>query len=280
MKEERKFTPLQLLWRGASMGIAEAIPGISSATIALITNLYTSLVKYIDDWSVWVGRLVRTRSWVPTPDLVFAFSLGAGMVASLILSAIAMSELIETWEAATLIGISVLVLIAVFPTTSQLFASQPNWRTAAWTVIGIALGFAVTSLNDQQLPITHLWLFLAGIIASCALVLPGISGSFMLLTLGFYKPVLEAVGSVNLDVLLPLGCGVAIGVLLTARLMTKLLSAAPVATGAVCCGLIYGALPNIVPDIPLSALGNDHLIGAGVGALLGMLLILAAKSEK
>ena len=277
-RKQQKFSAFGLVWRGATMGIAEAVPGVSGATVAFITGLYATLVAYIDEWTNWVLALIRTRALAPLPCIPFALTLGAGMAAGLILTALAMATLIENWKSATLLGVAVLVLVAMIPTTIEVARQSRLWQVLLLISAGAAAGYLVTALTADPLPATGLWLVAAGIAASTALVLPGISGSFILLILGLYQPTLMAVRAFDYGFLALLGCGVILGVLMTARIMNRLMRKAPYATTSLCCGLVYGALPNIVPQQPLASLAVQDFAGIGAGLVVGAILIGASRS--
>ena len=134
----------------------------------------------------------------------------------------------------------------------------PNISDSIFLIIGIAIVLLMTSKPDAVINLatgstflSYIFLIIAGIILAVALVLPGISFSFMLLALGMYDITLKAIKDFNIPYLIPLGLGVAIGTFGTARILEKLLQKHPRKTYMIIIGFILGSLVEVFPGIPI-----------------------------
>ena len=261
-----------LVLRGLCMGAADVIPGVSGGTIALITGIYDELVGTIaavDQRLVSAlvrGRLIEVLHRVNAPFLV-PLLLGIGL-------AIASLAKFITWLLAThpqpVWGFFTGLILASALVVARQVA---GWGPAQWglTALGAVVGYAITTLvpvetgvkavvvgfNDMGEPITTLVrvetgvegykFVLAGMVAICAMILPGISGSFLLVVMGKYRQVLTAVHEFDLTILALFGAGAVIGLLGFSRLLKHLLARFRAGTMAFLVGLMLGSLRKVWP---------------------------------
>ena len=216
---------LGIFLRGVAMGAADLVPGVSGGTIALITGIYTRLIAAIASVGPsTLSLLLRGRvsdAWKAI-DGPFLLVLGAGIATAVIGLASLLDWLLQHFPLPLWAAFLGLVLASALSLVKQ---NYRLWSSKEWPlfIIGIGVAVFVGLTQAVQLPITPWGVFLAGSVAICAMILPGISGSFLLLLMGMYQVVISAV--VNLELvtlgLFALGCGM--GLLLFSRLLQRLL---------------------------------------------------------
>ncbi len=237
-----------LYLRGIAMGVAELVPGVSGGTIAFITGIYLELVRSIRGIGVHlVGLLVRGRIrelWAAA-NLGFILVLGAGMATGILALARIVQWLLENWELQVwgfffglILASTVFVARFVKPWTP---------RRGGLAAIGAVFGAAAAFLTPMLLPVNAVTVFLGGAVAVCAWILPGISGSFVMLLLGLYPSVVAAISALDLVFLGILAAGCTSGLLLFSRFLSWLLARYYEGTLAVLCGFMAGALLKLWP---------------------------------
>ena len=186
------------------MGAADIVPGVSGGTIALVFGIYERLIASVKAGSSALGHLVRGdisgfREWFGKVDWSFILPLGIGILLAIVSLAHILEELLH--EEPVLMASIFLGLVAGSVVIAIRLIRQPSWNQL-W--IGMAVGVAVfvllglqggtTEESVSQAADPELWaFFFSGAIAICAMILPGVSGSFLLVVLGMYGPVLSAV---------------------------------------------------------------------------------------
>ncbi|WP_435979208.1 DUF368 domain-containing protein [Psychrobacter sp. DM4] len=248
-------SPKQLLGvyvKGIAMGAADIVPGVSGGTIALISGIYERLINAISRigpslWGVFCQRggikgLVDIWREV---DATFLVCLLLGIITSFITLAGMIKHLLDNQP----LFIWSFFFGLVAATVVILLTEIKRWTVgrASLFVIGLVVAVGVSSLPLLHSAPSLPYLFFAGAIAICAMILPGISGSFILLLLGAYDAVLEAVSTMNLTVILTVVAGMATGLLLFTRVLKWLLSRYYQATLALLTGFIAGSLVKVWP---------------------------------
>jgi putative membrane protein len=241
---------------GFFMGVAELIPGVSGGTIAFIMGIYETLLNTVKSINGTAIRLLRARQFGALANhinLRFILAIGVGTLAAFVLLSRFLKNMIETQPAFLFAFFGGLVLGSIV-----LVGRRIAWR--AVTVAGLAAGavfaFWLVGLDglqnaDHSLPT----LFFSGMVAIMAMILPGISGSYVLTVLGQYEHVLDAVAHFTRDIganLLTLGAvalGALVGLLTIARLITYALKHHTAITLAVLTGLMIGSLRRIVVEV-------------------------------
>ena len=242
--------------KGACMGAADVIPGVSGGTIAFIMGIYDEFVGSLASINGEAVKLLlkgRFAAFWKHINGSFLLSLVVGIGVSIIALAGLMQMLlsdfpIQTW--AFFFGLIV---------ASSLFIIRgiSGWklREGLLLVFGIVLGAVICTLSPTQTPDGLWFIFLSGALAICAMVLPGISGSFILLILGKYKYIMGCISDLvagvnfgqNLLILGVFGCGVVIGILAFSRFLHWLLARWQKETMIVLAGFIIGSLVKIWP---------------------------------
>lgn len=242
--------------RGLLMGAADIVPGVSGGTVALILGIYERLVTAISRFDLEAADLVRRGAWREAAehvDLRFLVALGAGIGIGLASLAGLMHYLLEHEMSATFGAFFGLIL------ASSLIVARLVERWGAGEIAGAAAGAAfaywLTGLVPAQADMSYGYLFLCGMIAICAMILPGISGAFVLLILGVYYDVTGvlkglAAGDVTVAgvlVVVVFAAGAATGLLGFSKLLRWLLEHFHSKTMAVLCGFMLGSLRRIWP---------------------------------
>ncbi len=251
---------LLLLVKGIGMGAADVVPGVSGGTIAFITGIYEELINSVKNIDIEALKLLlrlRLRLFWNRINGNFLLAVFGGILLSVFSLARLLEWLMQEHPVLIWSFFFGLILASAFVVTRKI----GSWNAA--TVSGLIAGAAVMFLITRFTPVhtTDAWwyVFLAGAIAICAMVLPGISGAFILLLLGKYQYILGAVGELNIPVLLIFGLGVVCGLLSFANLLAWLFHKYHDLTISVMSGFIIGSLNKIWPwKETLTTTVNSH----------------------
>ena len=234
--------------RGAAMGAADIVPGVSGGTVAFITGIYPRLLHSIRSVDLQALRLLLggdiAAAWRHINGGFLAW-LGAGILTSIFTLARLLGWLLETYPEPLWAFFFGLILSSAL----MLLRQVPRWGPGQ--VLALCLG-AVVALGIALAPRSgfvdgELGLFLAGFVAICAMILPGISGSFILLLLGMYERVLAAVRDFDLLSIGLFAVGAGCGLLCFSRLLDWLLTRFRETTVAVLTGFLFGSLAVVWP---------------------------------
>ena len=230
------------------MGVADVIPGVSGGTIAFISGIYDELIDSIRSVDGSVFKLLlkfRIAEIWKKVNASFLISVLAGVATSLISLAHLMTWLLETYP------IPVWSFFFGLICVSAVFILRENmkWNMGAFIalIIGIAIGAAITILSPTQTPTNLYFIFFCGALAICAMILPGISGAFILLLIGKYYFMIEALTQINLPVILVFVLGCVIGLLSFSHLLSWLLHHYRNLTIALLAGFMLGSLNKVWP---------------------------------
>ncbi|MGB9789739.1 MAG: DUF368 domain-containing protein [Thermotoga caldifontis] len=218
--------------RGFLIGLTNLIPGVSGATMAVILGIYEKLIGT-------VSNLMRFR--FTREQILFIATVGTGIVTAIFAGSIGMKKLLEAYPAVAYAIFFGLILGSL----PGLFREIGKFRVIHFT-IGATLMVAV-ELMPRAVQLSQTFLFLAGVVAACAMVLPGISGSLILLILGAYGPVIEGVAKLNLSIVVPFGIGVILGIVLMAIIMDWFTKTFPSQTRSFTFGLVVASIFKIEP---------------------------------
>jgi putative membrane protein len=242
-------TPVYAL-KGFCMGSADIVPGVSGGTMALILGIYERLLRAIRSFDHnWLGRLFRFRisEALAANDLVFLIPLALGILAALLFftRVVPLPALIVS-EPELVYGLFFgLILASVFVLMGEVERYGP--AEILTTLAGAVLGFAIVNLVPVETPTAAWFIFLCGFIAISAMLLPGISGSFILLILGKYAYIIAALGRFDLAVIAAFGAGALTGLVVFSRAIVWLLDRYHQPTLLVIKGILIGSLWLIWP---------------------------------
>ena len=277
--------------KGMCMGAADVVPGVSGGTIAFITGIYDELINSIKSINAASLKMFFTGKWGEFWKMIngkFLLFLLAGIG----ISVFSLAKII-TW---LLVAYPVLVWSFFFGLVlaSTWFVGKDvkerNWKTGLGFLLGAALAFYITVATPAETPSHFLFIFLCGAIAICAMILPGISGSFILVLLGKYFFIMEAVKTLDLKVIAIFGIGACVGITSFSRLLSYALSHMRNITLAVLSGFMLGSLNKVWPwketleGLEQNVAPNAFVWQAVCLALLGFVMVygiekISSKSE-
>ena len=236
--------------KGFCMGAADVIPGVSGGTMAFILGIYRRLLEAIRAFDIKLVQLVLHReigAAMRHTDVAFLLPLGLGIFAALMFftRVVPLPTLIQTHPEliyGLFFGLIVASIIVLLRALNKL--TLPD---TVLLLIGALLGLGVVNLVPLSTPESTWFVFLSGAIAICAMILPGLSGSFILLILKKYAYIFDAVGRLDLSVILPFAVGAICGLMLFSRVLTWLLAHYYQRTLVTIIGLLSGSLWVIWP---------------------------------
>ena len=239
---------ISLLLKGIAMGAADVVPGVSGGTIAFISGIYEELLGTISSIK---PSLLQTlfkqgiRAFWKEINGAFLAPLLCGIAISVLSLAKGISWMLENEPVLLWSFFFGLVLASIFLVGKQV----KRWNVASIVAFILGAGFAFwITLLPPLAPSTSMWfLFISGAIAICAMILPGISGSFILLILGSYKVVIDAVKGLEIKEILIFGAGCIVGLLSFSRLLKWLFAKYQNTTIAILTGFLLGSLNKLWP---------------------------------
>lgn len=237
-----------LVLKGMGMGAADVVPGVSGGTIAFITGIYEELINSIKSVNLNALKLFfsgRFASFWKTVNGNFLVSVLLGIGISIFSLAKGLEYLLHHYPIlvwAFFFGL--IVASAIYVARS---IKKWNTGTVIAGIAGIVTAYFITVISPAEANTTLWFIFVSGSIAICAMILPGISGSFILVLLGMYKFILSAVGDLNIPVILVFMAGAAIGIITFSNLLSWLLRKFHDLTIAVLAGFMVGSLNKVWP---------------------------------
>lgn len=235
--------------RGMAMGIADVVPGVSGGTLALITGIYEELISSLANLHPRLLGLWRRegfRAFWQAGNFAFLFSLFAGIVASIVLFARLMSWMLDHYPVPVWAFFCGLIVASVVPVWRSLH--EHKLRESIAFVCGIVAAGGIALLPGLgHISLNPLVFLLSGALAICAMILPGISGSFILLLLGMYVPVLDALRQGDWVSIGAFVSGCAIGLLSFVHLLRWMLRHWHDPIMALLAGFMAGSLVKLWP---------------------------------
>jgi len=239
---------IKLFFKGVAMGGADVVPGVSGGTIAFITGIYGQLLDSIKSVDLEALRLLskgRLNALWTHVNGSFLLVLLSGIALSIVSLAKVLHFLLEDYPIQLWSFFFGLIIIAAVSVSREI----RQWKGAVILsgILGIIIAFFITEVSPAETPNAYWFVLLSGALAICAMILPGISGSFILLILGKYAFILEAINARNLAVIAVFGAGCIIGLLSFARLVSWLLQKYHDTAVALLAGFMIGSLNKIWP---------------------------------
>lgn len=237
--------------RGLLMGAADVVPGVSGGTMALIVGVYERLLQAISDGVaalLKLGRLDVQGGWqgLKAVDWALVIPLAAGIGTALLIGARFIPGLMETYPQESRGLFFGLIAGSLIIPWARI--STPAARHVLLATVAAVVAFGLVGLPPRAIADPALWyVLLCASIAICAMILPGVSGAFLLLVFGIYQPTLEAVNARDLAYVATFIGGAVLGLGAFAKLLTYLLHRVYDATMAVLVGLMAGSLRALWP---------------------------------
>lgn len=238
---------LLLYLKGMAMGAVDVVPGFSGGTVALILGIYDRLLVSLAALPQALLLFVRGRirdAWEAC-NATFLLLVMLGILTSVFTLAKAISYLMAAEPVLLWSFFFGLVLVSAWLVAREV--GQWRWPCLLGFAVGLAGAIWVTTAAPMQLQADPLTLFLAGAIAISAMILPGVSGSFMLVLMGLYPVVLGALKNLDFAILAVFGAGCLVGLMSFAKLLSWLLSRLRDLTLALLAGVILGSLGKVWP---------------------------------
>jgi len=237
--------------QGLLMGTADVIPGVSGGTVALIVGIYERLIETIHEVASAVASLLRgdrasaVANW-RRADFGLVIPLGVGIVVALGIGSVVLPPLIEHHPVVTS-AIFFGLIAGALPIPWRRIGERQGLHLAL-AVVGAVVAFVLAGLAPVTVADPGLLVvFGAAMVAICAMILPGVSGAYLLLIMGMYEPTLEAVGRLDVVYVGVFVVGAATGLGLFSKLLAWLLDVHQDATMAVLVGLMAGSLRRLWP---------------------------------
>ena len=239
---------LVLVLKGMGMGAADVVPGVSGGTIAFITGIYEELINSIKSINLKALKLLlnlKIAEFWKAINGNFLVSVLLGIGISVFSLAKGLKYLLDNhpvliWS----FFFGLIVASAIYVAKS---IKKWNISTVVAGIAGIVVAYFITVITPAEANTTTWFIFLSGAIAICAMILPGISGSFILVLLGMYKFILDAVGDLQIAVILTFLVGAAIGIIAFSNVLSWLLKKFHNQTIAVLAGFMLGSLNKVWP---------------------------------
>lgn len=284
--------------KGMAMGAADVVPGVSGGTIAFISGIYEELLNSISSFKFSLINVLKHEGikvvWKKINGS-FLLALFIGICFSVLSLAKLIENLLENHPILIWSFFFGLVLASIIYIAKQI--KLWNIKCYLYLIFGLIFAYYITTLNPVITQNSSPWfLFLAGMIAICAMILPGISGSFILVLLGAYKPILNAINTKDFFSIIIFMAGAVLGLLTFSRVLKWLFSTYKNYTLALLIGFIAGSLNKIWPwketiswrtnskgiEVPFTTTsvspfsfdGDSKLLMAGLLAIIGFGLIL------
>jgi putative membrane protein len=287
-----------IIWlKGIAMGAADVVPGVSGGTIAFVSGIYEELIETINKVNFNTLKILKEEGFKSMWQSIngnFLLALLLGIATSILSLAKAVKWLLENKPILVWAFFFGLVLASVIYIAKQI----KNWNfvTVLVLISGSVIGYYITILPPMSSTYSSsLFFFLAGSLAICAMILPGISGGFILLLLGAYKPALDALDDKDFKTILLLIGGAIVGLLTFSRLLKWLFDKYRNMTLTILTGFVIGSLNKVWPwkDVlqseiingklkilreqsvsPFTYTGDNQLMLAIIFMVIGFLIIL------
>ena len=239
--------------KGMAMGAADVVPGVSGGTIAFISGIYEELIESLNNINSAAFKELKSKGVKHTWDKLngaFLLALMSGILTSIFSLAKGVEWFLEHHPILLWAFFFGLVAASIVYISKQIKATL--WDLAGLKVFlaittGGSIAYFITTLNPVEASDSNLFLFFAGALAICAMILPGISGAFILVIIGAYGPVLEAISNRDIKTILVIGAGTIVGLLSFSKLLKWLFKTYHQLTLAVLTGFMIGSLNKIWP---------------------------------
>lgn len=252
MNNKKIFEYFKIFMKGIFMGIADAIPGVSGGTIALLLGIYEELINTISNIKISLFKILTKDGlsvfW-KKGNLGFLFPLLIGIIASLIVFVNIAQYFLDSFPLLVWSFFTGLIIA----TSYVIFKKIENFKLKEFILVIIAsmsiILFSKISNNEglSSTDFSIIYIFVCGLLASSAMILPGISGSLVLVILGVYEYMIESLINYNFYIISTFVIGAIIGLLLLSKILNKLFLRHKDSTFSIMLGLVIGSVVNIWP---------------------------------
>lgn len=255
----------KIFLKGLAMGAANVIPGVSGGTVAFITGIYERLIDALKNIDVQAIKLFfsgKFQAFAQKIDFTFLVTLFSGVFVSILSLAKLLELAFEHYETLTLSFFFGLILASVWAVSKQITRVIPSVILSF--LIGVTIAIGIAFLPPAQSNDSFIYLCICGIVAICSMILPGLSGSYVLLLMGNYVLVLKAISSMDVKIIIPVAIGGIVGLISLSRLLSYLFSKFRNIAIAVLSGFVAGSLLIIWPwkvNVTKMLAGKEKVVG-------------------
>lgn len=240
---------LILVLKGIAMGAANVIPGVSGGTMALITGIFERLINAIKSFNLKAIKLLfgfKLKEFAKHIDLYFLIAVFGGIAVAIITLAKLFDYLFTNYPVYIWAYFFGLVLASVY----FVGKTVTKWSTSVIItfIIGTAAAIAISVMNPATENTGTIYLALCGVVAMCSMILPGLSGSFVLILMGNYQLVMiDAVNNMDLQILMPVGIGAVVGLIAFSHILSWVFKRYRNQTISLLTGFILGSVSILWP---------------------------------
>lgn len=235
--------------KGMGVGSANVIPGVSGGTIALITGIFERLINALKSFNLTAIKLFFTgkyREFAKHTDLWFLASVGCGVLAAILTVARIFEYMFANYPIYLWSFFFGMILVSIYYVGITI--EKLNFKTVLSFIIGTAIALFIAFGTPAKENSNILYLMICGAVATCSMILPGLSGSFVLVLMGNYQLIMiDAVNDLNLKILIPVVIGGVVGLLAFSHLLSWIFKNYRDITIAILTGFILGSMPIIWP---------------------------------
>ncbi|MBO5810877.1 MAG: DUF368 domain-containing protein [Bacteroidales bacterium] len=236
-------------FKGLGVGSANVIPGVSGGTIALITGIFERLINALKSCNLTAIKLFFTgkfKEFAKHIDLWFLISVGSGVLVAILSIARLFEFLFAEYPIYLWSFFFGMILVSIYYVGITI--ERFNWKVILSFIIGTAFALFIAFGTPAKENSNFVYLLICGAVATCSMILPGLSGSFVLVLMGNYQLIMiDAVNDLNLNILLPVAVGGVVGLLAFSHLLSWIFKNYRDITIAVLTGFILGSMPIIWP---------------------------------
>lgn len=240
---------LVVMLKGMAMGIANVIPGVSGGTIALITGVFERLINAIKSFDLNAIKMLfkgKFKEFIEYTDLVFLISLFLGVGIAIIIIAKLFEYLFLNYPVYIWSFFFGLILASIYFVGKTI--EKWNLGVIIFFILGAAIAITLTFMTPATQNDSTWYLVVCGIVAICSMILPGLSGSYVLILMGNYQLIaIDAINNMRLEIIIPVGIGAVIGLIAFSHFLSWLFKKYKNQTLAVLTGFILGSLGVIYP---------------------------------
>ena len=240
---------IALVLKGIAMGAANVIPGVSGGTIALITGIFERLINAVKSFDLKAIKLLLSgniKEFAKKVDLYFLISIFFGVFIAIITLAKLFDFLFTNYPVYIWAYFFGLVLASIWFVGKTI--SKWNLSVIICFILGAIIALSISFLNPATENNNFIYLMLCGVVAMCSMILPGLSGSFVLILMGNYQLIMiDAINNHNFGILLPVGLGAILGLLAFSHFLSWVFKKFKNQTIAVLTGFILGSLSVLWP---------------------------------
>ncbi len=235
--------------KGFAMGVANVIPGVSGGTIALLTGIFERLINALKSFDIEAIKLLlkfRFKEFAAHVDFGFLVSIFLGIGISIISVAKLLEFLFQSYPVYVWAFFFGLILVSVWFVGKSI--GKIDLTAVVLFVVGAIVAIGLSMMNPATENTAFWYLIVCGAVAICSMILPGLSGSFVLILMGNYQLIMiYAVSHFDMGIIVPVAIGVVVGLLAFSHFLSWILSRYASQTMAVLTGFIFGSLGTIWP---------------------------------